>query len=266
MSRKKKILIIFHLCFAFTYLFWLLIQPYVKEIIAQKSKCALFEAVMEKESLFQQLPSVDQLTLLEGYTTANQKKSPSLLQEVGSLFFVDTPPFALAWLFFSLAICSLLLFRIEGGVVSVWLLPLIVLGYAYFFYDVPQKSRETLFPSEGYVLTTYVETAENKARGRRESLLLGWHRYLVCEWACEEPSQDPALFKEQLDKGLFAFNVARLKWILEGKGDEIVLAGFAASPSLLRIASYFIWNLFFAWFINRREKNTSIAAPSTLTC
>jgi hypothetical protein len=266
MSRKKKILILCHLSLAFTYFCWLLMQPYIKEMIIQKSELALYETVMKKDSLLRQLPPLDQVILLEGYAEARQNKGPSLLHEVGRLFFIDTPPFALAWLFFSLVICLLLLFRIEGALLSVWLLPFCVIGYAYFLYDSPQKRGESLFPSEEYVLTTYVESAENNAMGRRERLLLGWHRYLVQEWALEEPSEDLTLFSEQLDKGLFAFNVARLKWIIEGKDDEIVLAGFTTPPSLLRIACYFIWNLFFAWFINRKEKHLSAVAPSIPTC
>lgn len=266
MSRKKKILIIVHLCLAFAFLIWLLIQPYVQEIISQKSQLALYEMVMEREALFRELPPIDQITLLEGYAAAARKQDkPSLVHEVGRLFFITTPPFALAWLFFSVAISILLLFHIEGAAISAWLLPLIVLGYAYFLYDAPQNKRESLFPSEEYVLTTYVELSENRARGARESLLLGWHHYLVHEWAHETPSEDQTLFKEQLDRALFAFNVARLKWVLEGKGDEVVLAGFAAHPSLPQLACYFIWNLFFAWFINRRARETSIEAPSIQT-
>ena len=49
MSRKKKIFIIFHLCFAFAFLFWLLIQPSAKEIISQKTELALYEMVLEHD-------------------------------------------------------------------------------------------------------------------------------------------------------------------------------------------------------------------------
>jgi hypothetical protein len=264
MSRKKKVLIIIHLCFAFTYLFWQLCQPYLKEILSKKSELTLYEMVMERKPLFNQLPAQDQLFLLEGYETAH-KKSPSFLAELGHLFFVDTPPFALAWLFFSLTICFLLLFHIEGATLATWLLPIIVCAHIYFLYDAPKQTRESLFPKEEYVLTTYVESSENKAMGEREKLLLGWHRYLVHEWAHEIESDDSELFKQQLEKGLFAFNVARLKWILEGRGDEVILAGFTTPPSLLRLACYFIWNLFFAWSINRK-KFTSVAAQSTPIC
>ena len=232
---------------------WLLIQPYVKEIISKKSQIALYEMVMEREALFQQLPLSDQQLFLEGHSVAKKSGSPSLVKELGRLLFVDTPPFALAWLFFSLAICLLYLFHIEGAAHAAWLLPLIVLGYAYFLYIPTVEKRVSLFPTEAHVLSSYVSSEEQTKLGQRGSLLLGWHRYLVNEWAHESYSSDPDVFKAQLDKGLFAFNIARIKWILEGKGDEIVLAGFTASPSLLRVGCYFIWNLIFAWMINRRS-------------
>lgn len=261
MSRKKKILLILHLCLAFSYLFWLLIQPFVKEVFLVKSQKDLYEMIFQREALFSKLPQEDQLALIEGYKTINEKRAPS-----GHSFFVETPAFALAWLFFSLLICFLLLFHIEGAAFSTWLLPLIVLGYVYFLYDHPIPQKESLFPAEEYVLTSYVSASENNSMGVKERLLLGWHRYLVHEWAHEIPNEDPTLFHEQLDKALFAFNVARLKWILAGKGDEAAQAGFISPPSLLRLACYFMWNLFFAWTINRKEKPTSAEVPSAPTC
>jgi hypothetical protein len=266
MSRKKKIFTIVHLCLAFSYLCWLLIQPYAKDILSKKSEQSLYQMVFEKEARFKLLTAEEQADLIEGYALAQKKGSSPWIQEIERIFFVETPPFALAWLFFSFVVCLLLLFRIEGAAFSVWLLPVITLTYAYFLYDVPKKSGESLFPTEEYVLTTYVNSDENKAMGQRERLALGWHRYLVKEWAHESPSADPQIFQEQLDKGLFAFNIARLKWILEGKGDEIILVGFTAPPSLLRLGCYFIWNLFFAWMINRRDTSISAVAPSNQTC
>ena len=175
---------------------------------------------------------------------------------------MDSPGFALAWLFFSIVICLLLLFQIEGASHATWLLPLLVLGYAYFLYAPPNAERESLFPSEEYVVANYVEEPKSGLFDRREMLLHGWHNYLVAEWAEEVPSREVADFGEQLEKGLFAFNVARLKWIMSGKGDEIVVAGFTTPPSFMRVACYFIWNLFFAWFINRRSKSEAVSHPS----
>lgn len=264
MSRKKKILIIFHLCFAFSFLTWLLIQPYVKGVVAQKSERALYEALFAHKDFFQELPASEQKLLLEGYAKLGKEKSAHS-ESIGHVFFKTTPPFALAWLFFSIVISLFLLFRIEGGALAAWLLPLLVLGYAFFLRP-PDRPQDSLFPTESYVLTQYVSAHESQSLGKREALLLGWHRYLIAEWAKESVSLEESLHKAQVEKGLFLFNAARLKWVLAGKGDEVVMAGFTAYPSFLRLACYFMWNLFFAWFINRKEKELSSAAPSRPIC
>ncbi len=261
MNSYKKILILFHLCLACSYLCWLLIQPYVKEIVSYKSQIALYEMVHERNELFTQLPDDDRRLIVQGYAEALQHETPSIWKLLGHLFFNETPPFALAWLFFSLAITLLLLFHIEGAALSAWILPFVVLGYAYFLYTTPPPARATLFPKEHYVLDTYVTQEERMGMSRRESLLLGWHRYLVQEWAHETQ-----LLPEQLERGLFAFNVARLKWIAEGKGDEVIIAGFSTPPSILRIGCYWIWNFLFAWMINRKEKHFIYVVPSAPIC
>ncbi|MCC5832065.1 MAG: hypothetical protein JJU12_03375 [Chlamydiales bacterium] len=254
MSRKKKILIIFHLIFAFSFLTWLVIKPYTMEVVSRKSQRALYEKVLQREELFQNLSIEEQEAIREGYHEVAKRPA-------ASLFKSETPAFGLAWLFFSILICILLLFNIEGARTAVWILPLLVVGYGYFLYASPQPQRPGLFPSEQYVRETYLEGIE----GNREQLLKGWHLYLVNEWAQEAPSEEPALFEQQVDKGLFAFNIARLQWIRDGKGDEVVLAGFTSPPSLFRVISYFLWNLAFAWVINRREKSLQsepLSSPS----
>ncbi len=326
MPKKKKILVIIHLCFACTFLCWLVLQPYLKEVMSQKSLKGLYETVIEKQSCFQELSQSDQEALLSGYAKMKVQKPPSLMGQIGHLFFVTTHPFALAWLFFSLAISVLLLFEIEGAKSSLWLLPLIVVGYAFFLYDKPVSKKESIFPSEKYVRAHYVQ--QESGKNEREKLLLGWHRYLITEWTdgtlsaggscktalpgqiddfeasckwqqnCHVPFDEggpkwagrgegmqmaskkqfcranefcncltePAHFQTQLEKGLFAFNLARLQWILNGHEDEVVEAGFNTPPSILQLTAYFIWNLLFAWIINRKEKVLAIVAPSPQNC
>lgn len=235
MSRKKRILIIIQLCFAFTFFSWLLMKPLVMQTAARKSHAALFEMVEQHPEYAKQAP------IPASYTPDKSR-------------LLDEPPFALAWLFFSVVVCLLLLFHIEGAVIASWLLPLLVVGYAYFLYANPPPPTEGLFPSEAYVRAHYLEEGEE--------LLTGWHRYLVTEWAKTSPSSDPAQFEQQLDQGLFAFNYARLKWIREGKGDEVIRAGFATPPSLLRVMCYFIWNVVFAWVITRESRSAAQSSPS----
>ncbi|MCH9627687.1 MAG: hypothetical protein S4CHLAM2_13290 [Chlamydiales bacterium] len=263
MPRKKKIFIILHLIFTFTFFSWLLMKPYVLEVMAKKSQLALYEMVIEKESLFRSLPTEEQKQITEGFENARTRSGPSLMHAVGRLFFVDTSVFALAWIFFSIAICLLLLFHIEGATLAIWILPLLVVGYGYDLYASRAEKPEGLFPKEAYVHEHYIDSQE--ALSKRELLQKGWHRYLITEWAHTEPSSDPEAFQKQLDRGLFAFNIARLNWIQEGKGDEIVLAGFAAPPSFFRVLSYFLWNTLFAWMITRHKKVSRSAPLSNLS-
>lgn len=253
MSRKKKILIVFHLIFAFSFFSWLLMKPYVMEVVSRKSQRALYEMIMERETLFQNLSHHEQSSIQEGYKAVSKQHGPSFVQRLGRLFFIETPSFALAWIFFSILICLLLLFHIDGAKMAAWILPLLVVGYGYFLYASPKTPKPGLFPSEQYVRETYLG---GEGGNSRERLLEGWHLYLIQEWAKEIPSEDKAAFEQQVDKGLFAFNIARLQWIRDGKGDEVVAAGFTAPPSFFRVISYFLWNLLFAWIINRREKNS----------
>ncbi len=208
---------------------------------------------MEREALFQKLPQAEQEALTKG---SPKKTGTSWTHEFGK-----TPSFALAWIFFSLVISLLLLFHIEGAKAAVWILPLLVVGYGYFLYASPQTAPPGLFPSEQYVRETYLLEEENTSQ--REQLLQGWHHYVIHEWAHQTPSADPALYDQQLDEGLFAFNIARLQWIWAGKGDEVVVAGFTTPPSAFRVLTYLLWNLIFAWMINRREKNSPSVALSS---
>jgi hypothetical protein len=264
MSRRKKIFIICHLCFALSFLVWLLIQPYVREIVSQKSQNAVYEMVTS-HSLFKDLPESEQEGLVSGYDKVKKQNAPSFLHECGRLFFISTPACALAWLFFSLAVSLLLLFQIEGAEKAAWLLPCIVLAYMYFSYTSAPKDKKSLFPSETYVLNRYVSSQEIEVMSQRKRLLVGWHRYLVAEWAKEEPSSKPEIFQQQLEKGLFAFNVARINWLQQGKGDEIVLAGFSTTPAPLSAIFYLLWNTGFAWMV-RKEKKRSSEAQSAQTC
>lgn len=247
LTRKKRVLIILQLIFAFSLLVWVWIKPYTMKVVAKKSQTALYEMVMEREALFNALPLDDQLILKEGH---KQGKTPTL--------YISTSPFVIAWIFFAILVSILLLFQIEGAIASSWLLPALVLAYGYFLYTAPPKKGGSLFPTEEYVREHYLT---EEGRGR-DHLIKAWHRYLIVEWANESPSANDSLFKEQLDKGLFAFNVERLKWIHEGKGDDVVITGFTSPPSFLRLLTYFLWNLLFAWLITKKSPSERQLNPA----
>ena len=148
-------------------------------------------------------------------------------------------------------VCFLLLFHIEGAARAAFLLPLLILPYAYFHAP---PAPNAIFPEENYVKERYTNEGEH--------LIKGWHRYLITEWAHETPSSESTSYEAQLDRALFAFNVARLERIQAGKGDDVITAGFTSPPTAVRIITYFLWNGLFAWGINRRTRSRSAPQSS----
>jgi len=100
MSRKKRMLILIHLIFACTFLSWLFMKPYVMAVTSHKSQLALYEMVMERETLFQTLSSKQQSSIKQGFESTQRGSTPSFMDALSRLFLFDTPAFALAWIFF----------------------------------------------------------------------------------------------------------------------------------------------------------------------
>ncbi len=231
-------------------------QPYLKQVVARKSELGLYERVLENRALYQALPSEERQAIEKGYNAALLRAKPGFF-----LSFSGADPFALAWVSFALAISLLALFRIEGATLAAWILPLTVVCYGYFLSRASHSHSTGFFPSEKYVVENYGEGQGSLLRSR-EHLMASWHRYLIREWAQETIQADPEAFEAQLGRGLYAFNIGRLKWITSGKGDEVVTAGFTAPPSIFRLAFYFIWNVIFAWQLNRQERLGLQSNPS----
>lgn len=132
MSRLKKNLIILQLCLSFTYLIWLCMQPYAKNTLSQKYTHSLYQMVIEKKELFSTLDEETQKSLVSGYEKVFPQKKLSYLAELKIVFFQKTSPFALGWLFFSIVVSLLLRFDIENGAKIAWILPALVVFYAFF--------------------------------------------------------------------------------------------------------------------------------------
>lgn len=254
MSRLKKILIIIQLCLAFSFLFWLFIQPYVKNYVLKKTEAALYETLFSKNEMFSALDAQTQALLQNGYETINLRKNATFFSQL-KFAFHETHPLAFAWLFFALVVSFLLLFHVKNAPFIAWILPSLVVFYAIFLAFEKPKLSSSIFPSENYVLQKYTSNNDSQLSDK-DRLRSGWQRYLITEWAHENPSENKEVLDSQLDKALFAFNVERLLRIREGKGDSVILLGFYNRPSLINVIFYFIWNIFFAWGINRRSKST----------
>lgn len=249
MMRKKKILIILNLCLVFCFLTALIIQPNLKEIFNHQSGLKLYEEVLQRESLFQNLSLTDQEEISIGYQELRHQESPSLLSHPFAFFKTTSLPI-LIWFALSGILCTLLFLGIEKIHYALWLLPCLLL--ASLITDQSQNARSPLFPTEAYILEHYPP-----------KLLQGWHRYLITEWAHEIPASDEELFNAQLERGLFAFNIARLQELQ--KGDKLLFAGLSNSRSNLFLYLTLFWNVLFAWMIHRFSKSAALSNQSSFS-
>ncbi|MFN0064822.1 MAG: hypothetical protein ACKVOH_01160 [Chlamydiales bacterium] len=254
MTRKRKVLVILQLCFAFGYFFWLAFQPILRPLTAKKAAEILLESLVEDEIRFSTLDEGAQLKIMKGYE--NVKKGN--FRPLTSMFRLN--PFGVAWAILSLVVCFLLLFHIEGAPIACWVLPLSVLAYGLCLGRAPPPLQgESVFPKEAYVTDMYISPTE-EFKNKQLRLQEGWHRYLVAEWAHKEMSNDPTVRAEQIAEGVFRFNVQRANFLLDKRGEDAIVAYLFFHPTLIQLCLYLGWNLFFAIAINRRLKSTALSA------
>ena len=254
MTRKRKVLIILHLCFVFSYLFWMGTQPFLRQVTATKACSLLFDSIA-KSPRFEKLPDQERIELLVG---RDALKSGSF-QPLVTKFHISKS--GMLWAILSLAVCFFLLFDIEGAAIAAWLLPLTIVVYAFALgHEMPLKG-ERLFPEEDSIASRYIEEGETFKRPR-ERLSTAWNRYLITEWTHETPSEDLPIQTEQLEVAVFNFNIERAHWVLDQRGEDAVVAHLLFHPSFAQVIAYLIWNLVFAWRMRRRSEARSLSPSS----
>lgn len=213
MEKRQRIFVIIQLCIAFSALFWIMGQPFLGDLFTYKSRDAIFRTVLEEKDLFRSLPPGKRTEILRqqeqleaiGRLSFTEKLTRSL-QTVGTL-----SPFLSAWLILSIALGVMLLLRIDGATQAVWILVLLAAAYigSDQYWGAPRalSAEEKLFPSEQLITEKHLsEPLHGSIIEQQEQLKTGWEHYLAKEWG-----KDPtAPLAEQLRKGRFAFNVARL--------------------------------------------------------
>jgi len=244
-GQKRKVLIIFHLCFALSYLCWLGLQPFVRQVTATKAASLLLDSVIH-DARFDKLPDAERTQLLAGQKDIQQG---TLLPLVTSYRFVGP---GIAWAFLSIVLCFFLLFHIEGARHAVWLLPALVILYMFSLNREWNLKGERLFPEEAYLLEQYIE-CDTPLKKKPEQLTVAWERYLINAWTKEKPSDDLVTRAEQLDEGIFRFNVERAHWVIERRGEDATVAHLLFHPPFILVVAYFIWNIVFAWRVRRSE-------------
>ena len=246
MTRKKKVLIILHLCFAFSYLFWLGTQPFVRQVTATKASTLLFTSVTNSPR-FEKLPESKQLELLKGQESLKKGTFRPLITKY------RFPATGLIWAVLSILVCFFLLFYIEGAHLAAWLLPVAVIVYAFSLSRAPPLKGESIFPPEEVITSQYIQPDEIFKK-KQDKLVEAWNRYLITDWAHQIPSEETALRAEQLEEGVFNFNIERATWVLNKRGEDAVVAHLLFHPPFVLIIAYLTWNSLFAWRINRYTK------------
>lgn len=268
-----RIAAILQLCIAFTIILSNASYPFLGEIFSNKAQAYLYNDVMGNSAIedeqnqarikrnqerFESLSANEQMQIIEEYRVLQNHAQGSFFEKVGrsiSILLTELPAFKLAWIIFSIAISIMLLMRIEGAQYAVWLLPIIVLAFAYDNYSngISQKmtAEEKLFPREEEIVSDYLKKPLSKnINEQQKQLEEGWKLYLVEKWNKQNPSDDAHIFQSQVEEGEFKFNLARVK-SLEKKDSSAI---FRHKEHPLTLIIYFLWNLFFAtiiWFKGR---------------
>lgn len=267
-TKPVRFVAIAQLCIAFTVLLWHLSQPFVGDLFRAKAQLLVFEEVMgippispseEKREQaernrrrYDALPETDRLLISRGYERAQEQKALPFLSKLKAAFAglgTELSNFELAWIILSIAVPILVLKQMEGARLAVWLVPLVSLFYVIEnqFYGVKPNptEHELLFPLEEILITRYMNgPMSDQILEQHAQLKEAWDRYLVDQWVAADSSLASLPHKLQVEKGGYAFNVARAKAIMRS-GDSTPSAATRRDPFALS-CMIMGWNVLFA--------------------
>lgn len=243
MHRKKKIIALCHLSIALAFLLWLISVPFLKEFIIKKSADHLYRTIeRENGSLIPPEISHDEMRLIAETQAALQKKS--IWKEV--LLPERAAALPLIWLGLSLTLPLFYLVEMKGSAPLSLLLPLISLAYLM----VAPKTTQTLFPSKEFIIENYVGDSGPLSK---KALNEGYRNYLIDNWGKEKTGEDSEV---QYKRALIHFNRSRLKALTLGHYSDDLLGIFFGPPSKITKVLLFLWNLFFACFLNLKRRES----------
>lgn len=264
-----RVCAIIQLCIAFTVLIWNLSEPFAGELFTYKSEQLLYQDVMGIHSStiveptkhdrlnrngerFTELTLAEKLKITAGYEQIQKKMQRTFLEKFTralQILFFEMPLFEQAWLLFSFIIPILLLKRVEGATIIVWILPLLAILYAIdnrLYAPLPSNPQADLFPSEKILIENYLkETLNENIFIQQHQLTRAWNLYLIEEWAPKSLNlnENPANFALQSENGEFAFNVHRLM------NSHLPTSKSNTQEPLLILALYIFWNSYLAFII-----------------
>ncbi|MEM1282960.1 MAG: hypothetical protein AAGG81_05345 [Chlamydiota bacterium] len=253
---KARVLAILQLCIAFSVICYNLGAPFLGEVFEVREQQSLYQSIMNHH-LFHELSATKQDEVIESYQELmafGHRSFGVKLSEALRVFFMDMPPFKLAWVFLSVIVPIMLLKKVEGAKLAVWMIPLVTILYAidsFLFYpSKPISNEQQLFPIEDYLVDHYLQKPLSPTiNEQKKELKEAWDRYLVTEWAGESKEG-----KDLVSQGAFAFNMARLEAREE---DQRVLPHYEWKQPFLKLFLYLSWNFYFAYGVTRSLRQTS---------
>lgn len=221
----------------------------------------LDKEMVQNELRFNDLPTNYQMTILRYLDDINDKLKQSfgkkLVRSVHILAF-EISPIEQMWIVISLLVPLLFLMNAVQARQMAYLLPLIAICYALDnnwngYREINQEA--TLFPTEESIKTRYLKKPLSSTISLQQTeLKLGWHDYLIDQWANETPATDPLERQQQIEKGQYRFQVARVL-AQASQPPHLEMYAFRRKQSLAVLLIYVFWNIFFSWFVNK-PRNT----------
>lgn len=280
--RATRVVVLIQLCLVFWLMISSALKPFMTEFWAYKTTENLFLLIKgdpdllspaqrddpewqprleSHRVLFTHLPQVEQESL-EAYFLKERSRPGRSLSEAMHLvlqaWIQGLSSYSQAWLFFSFTICLLLLLRVEGGQQASWLLILLTALYALNNSTHGTSPIEApdyrLIPSEKEITENYLkQPLKGNWNEQRQQLQKGWHIYLIENWAGESAAEEGSeQFAQQLEKGEFAFLVARLKAWQKYKVPSLSYQ-LREKRSFFFLFCALLWHVFFAYYVNRRK-------------
>jgi hypothetical protein len=255
-----RILSIIHLCIAFSALLYVMGYPFMGQLFENKRQLLIYEQVTTDEDFFNSLPYDLQIEINDGFQELKARMrvpfSSKFTQSISILLF-HLPPFHKAWLLFSILIPLLLLIKIDGAARAAWLLPVITAAFIFdhinHTHPQYQTKEEQLFPNEQWLVDRYLKQPLPSSVSEQHNLLLkGWKLYLIDQWGNSQSPHSQNIEEEQLKIAQFTFNAARLSALASDKP----IPSYQRRKSHALLLAFFLWNTFFAWYVNRRKWRT----------
>lgn len=269
-DKRTRVLAILQLCLVFTLMAWCMGYPFMGELFSYRARILSYQDVMgvvkngmEEQKVerldrnaerFKALPLEKRTLIKERYEELQELSEKPFWKKMMMairILFYELPLFELAWIVLSLIVSVLLLMRVEGAWQAVWLLPVLVLCYAWENQTRGLKPVETaeykLYPSEELIIADYLdETWSSNIFEQQRQLKGGWENYVVVNWAKEVPSRNVEIFKQQVEAGEFAFHMTRLE-AMQYDPEHQMAYFFRKKNSLALLCAYFLWNVYFAF-------------------